>query len=78
MEIWHDGKLTKRHKINIGFNDDRGPYLKVGQYNWKCKTDGMERRISYLDDVTVSVGPHANFCDVVPPDSIMPANLQCQ
>ena len=78
LEVWHDGKHHSWDKINIGFNDVLKPYLKFGQYNWECKTDGMKTKVSYHDNVTISVGSEANFCDVVPPGSIMPANIQCQ
>ena len=77
-EVWHNGTLYRWEKINLGFNDRYSPYIKFGLYNWQCASDHSTPRISYIDDVTVSVGTDAGFCDVAPPGSILPAEIQCQ
>ncbi len=78
LEIWHDGKYHSRKNINFGYNDERKPSLKFGQYGWTCKTDDMKTRTSYTDNLRISVGPNAGFCDVVPPGATLPNDIRCQ
>lgn len=77
LEIWHDGKPYLLKDINISYNDARQPYIKFGQYNWRCASDDPVR-ISYYDDVIIVGGPQAGFCDVVPPGSLLPDNIYCK
>ena len=76
IEVWHDGEHQALRDVNISFNDASRPYLKFGQYNWRCESDDPVR-VSYYDDVTIVGGPLGVFCDVVPPGSPMPPGVTC-
>lgn len=79
LEFWLNGTkvVDEVGTIGIGFNDSQNPYLKFGQYNWECNTPDDMTVIGYHDDITISVGAGANFCDVNPTGGTLPNGVSC-
>ena len=72
MDIWKDGvQVYSNNGIRTAFNDDRGPFVKMGstKWSWKSKnnypTIQPAKRQSYLDALRIAQGAD-RFNDVAP------------
>ena len=69
LEIWKDGQRVFEHRGPNAYNDDRGPYLKIGIYKWLYKQAPDKatttERVLFMDEVRVG-GPDAGYKDVSP------------
>ncbi len=72
MDIWKDGvQVYSKNGIRTSFNDDRGPYIKMGsnKWSWQSKhnypTIQPARRQSYLDALRIAQGAN-RYNDVAP------------
>lgn len=52
VEIWFNGQRFALENINVGFNDQTGPYWKFGFYYYEGKSD-FESRVALFDDVRI-------------------------
>ncbi len=53
IEVWQDNNLVVRETGPNAYNDETGPYLKVGLYNKKWQDSSLTQRELYYDDVEV-------------------------
>ena len=53
VEVWQDNNLVVRETGPNAYNDQIGPYLKVGLYNKKWQDSSLTQRELYYDDVEV-------------------------
>ena len=72
LELWRDDELVVQHDGGNCFNDDRGPYTKLGVYKWDYdnvpfKTCGTEEINYYHDEIRLG-GPDSSYEDVAPDD----------
>jgi hypothetical protein len=71
VEIWCNDKYFTRHNIQLGFNDDVGPYLKFGFYWYTGRSVPNPpvpnpARVVWFDDVKIG-DAKATYADVRPP-----------
>lgn len=69
LEVWKDGKLVVRKTGPNTYNDEKGPFLKMGIYkpHWKSKPERSKatKRVIYFDEVRVG-NASASYKAVVP------------
>lgn len=69
IEVWKDGKLVLSKTGANTYNDERGPFLKMGIYKpqWKYKPERSKatKRVIYFDELRVG-DASASYEDVVP------------
>lgn len=65
FEIWKDGKKALALSGPNYYNDDSGPYLKLGLYKWGFLESSLNERILYIDDIRVG-NQHSNYKQVAP------------
>ncbi len=71
MDIWKDGlQVYSKNGIHTSYNDNRGPYVRMGSSKWSWKTDKYvtikpAKRLSYLDAVRMAQGAD-RYNDVAP------------
>ena len=69
LDIWKNGKKILDQKGPNAFNDDRGPYFKMGIYKgWRDKKrpcDAVTKRLLYHDEFRMA-GADASYQDVAP------------
>lgn len=72
MDIWKDGvQVYSNNGIHTSFNDDRGPFVKMGSTKWSWRsihnypTIQPAKRQSYLDALRIAQGAD-RFNDVAP------------
>jgi hypothetical protein len=69
FEVWKDGKLEVSRTGPTYYNDERGPYLKIGMYKgaWKHQPENSttSERTIYFDEVRVG-DASARYEDVAP------------
>ncbi|MGV2829100.1 heparin lyase I family protein [Myxosarcina sp. GI1(2024)] len=53
VEVWQDNNLVLRETGPNAYNDELGPYLKIGLYNKKWQNPDITKRELYYDDVEV-------------------------
>ena len=53
VEVWQDNNLVVRETGPNAYNDEIGPYLKIGLYNKKWQDSSLTQRELYYDDVEV-------------------------
>jgi hypothetical protein len=62
LQVWMDGKLVVDQKnINIGYNDDIGPYPSWGIYSY----NGKNKRVLFFDEIYVG-NEKADYFKVAP------------
>ena len=54
IEVWQDDTLVVRETGPNAYNDETGPYLKVGLYNKKWSDSLLSQRELYYDEVEVT------------------------
>lgn len=79
LEMWKDGEKVLSHKGGNAFNDERGPYLKIGNYkaSWRevdswGGPSAFPYREHFLDSLKIA-GSGASIEDVQPACGIAPA-----
>lgn len=76
LQVWKDGKLVVERFGPNTFNDQRGPYMKMGMYTgWKdrnCCEDKPAGKTVYHDALRIVRGADAKYENVAP-DSPSPA-----
>lgn len=78
VEVWKDGEKVAEKRNGIGYNDDRGPYVKIGIYksywgvskgrDWQKEWGGrsnVSSRTLYIDDVRIG-GANASYVRMEP------------
>ncbi len=83
INVWKNGeKIVDNYKKGVGYNDQTGPYWKIGNYKpgWKPghEATAVSRRIHYADEVAIAMGPD-RYDDVAPrcgSSSSVPQNPQ--
>ncbi|GEM_PF-705195 len=70
INVWKNGKkIVDNYRKGVGYNDQKGPYWKIGNYKpgWKPGhgETAVTRRIHYADEVAVAMGPD-RYDDVAP------------
>ena len=68
IEVWMDGvNVTTITGGNV-FNDERGPYLKTGNYKsaWRHGPSDVATRLHYLDELRIGDAA-SNYAEVAPP-----------
>jgi len=69
LELWQDGNLIVSKTGPNYYNDQRGPYLKIGIYkgDWKRQPEKsvVSKRSIYFDELRVG-GSNARYEDVAP------------
>ena len=67
LKVWKDDKLVINYSGPIGYNDERGPFLKMGLYKglWKTVKSNIKTRTPYHDSFRIKVGPGSKN-DVAP------------
>jgi len=77
LEVYQDGQKVISHNGGNCYNDERGPYWKMGIYNasWKDRP-GIGARVAYHDELRVG-GADASYKDVAsrgstPPQIFLP------
>jgi len=65
FEIWKDGKKALALKGHNYYNDDSGPYLKLGLYKWGFLESALKERTVYIDDMRIG-NELAVYKDVAP------------
>ncbi len=79
LELWKDGEKVLRHVGGNAYNDQRGPYLKLGNYKpaWReVDTWGGPSAFPYREhffDALRIVGPGGSMADVLPTCGVAPA-----
>ncbi|HEY0834890.1 MAG TPA: polysaccharide lyase [Azospirillum sp.] len=68
MEVWRDGKrVVNEQNMATAFNDEHGPYWKLGVYKWAWGgggDTGADSRTYYYDDIRISsAGKSAQSAD---------------
>lgn len=70
LRIWKNGALVAQHYGKNTYNDQVGPYFKMGLYmNWKnrsCCDPSMYKKSVYHDSLRIASGPNAGYFDVAP------------
>lgn len=58
VQVWQNGELIIDYKGPNYYNDEKGPYFKIGLYKWgwkgKSSKSTVKSRVIYFDDVQVS------------------------
>ncbi len=69
LEVWKDGRKVIEQDGPNAFNDERGPYFKMGLYKgWRDPdrpSDAVSRRLLYHDEFRMG-GSEAGYDDVAP------------
>lgn len=67
VRIWKDGELVLDYRGPNTFNDQKGPFWKIGIYEWAWKfgPTAVTRRTLYYDEIRVG-GAQATYADVAP------------
>lgn len=58
LQVWRDGQPVVSHYGPNTFNDNQGPYLKMGIYKftWKHRPTLTDRRVIYFDSLRILKG----------------------
>lgn len=70
VEIWFNDKYFQKDNIQLGYNDERGPYLKFGYYYYAGKSD-FPSRVAWFDDVKLG-DEKSSYAEVTPPGAPSP------
>jgi hypothetical protein len=68
LRVWKDGKLVVDHQGPNTYNDNVGPYFKMGMYKgWRDSqaVDSVKDRSVYHDELRIA-GPNGRYEDVAP------------
>lgn len=68
LEVWKDGKQLVNYVGPNFYNDDNGPYFKIGlyKYPWNSgKNLPQSNKVFYIDDVAIG-NEKATYADVAP------------
>ena len=69
LKIWQDGELVTDHTGGNCFNDDKGPYLKIGIYSHVLDSD--QTVTIYYDELRIGDN-NSSYAEVVPGGSVKP------
>lgn len=64
IEVWKDGNLAVRKTGPNSYNDEKGPYFKMGVYKNRWGS-GVSERTLYFDEVRIG-DPSAGYSSVAP------------
>lgn len=62
LQVWKDGQLVASHYGPNTFNDDKGPYLKLGIYKftWNRRPTLTDHRVIYFDSLRIVKSDNAS------------------
>lgn len=70
VELWFNDKYFQKQNIQLGYHDERGPYLKFGFYYYAGKSD-FPSRVAWFDDVKLG-DEKSSYAEVAPPGASSP------
>ncbi|HYD68338.1 polysaccharide lyase [Azospirillum sp.] len=75
MEVWRDGKRLVNEDMATAFNDEHGPYWKLGVYKWAWsdgRDTGADSRTYYYDDIRIKADGENRSADA-PAEALPPS-----
>lgn len=70
IEVWKDGVLVYTKTGNTYYNDETGPYHKMGVYKWSWvhpqDNSVVDERTMFIDDWRIAKGAEVVYSDVAP------------